>query len=105
MIRNRYVMSQESCCGRSGQFSIHETDEEHLHETEHKSAMSELNFKPQQHVGLFEESGVSALCCCACKPIHELDLQMYGQRLSHASTQRYPVVHAAPAVSTSARRN
>jgi hypothetical protein len=43
---------------------------------------------PQQFVGEFNETSLAWFCCCACKPIKGLELQMYGQRLSKASCER-----------------
>lgn len=64
---------------------------------EQESGFSEMNFAPQDNVGKFEENGTYAVCCFSCKAIKEVTLQMYGQRLSQATTQTYPFKHLAPA--------
>ena len=66
---------------------------------EQESGFSEMNFAPKDNVGKFEENGTYVFCCFSCKAIKEVTLQMYGQRLSQATTQTYSLAHSAPAAS------
>lgn len=52
MIKSKYLLSQESCCGAPGNFTVHEMLEEEVR-NEQESGFSEMNFAPQDNVGKF----------------------------------------------------
>jgi hypothetical protein len=52
MIKSKYLLTQEVCCGVPGNFIIHERTEDEK-QLEQESGFSELNFAPQDNVGKF----------------------------------------------------
>ena len=86
MIKSKYLLSQEQSCKPSGNFVIHETHENVHNKEEQASETTDLHISPQQYVGEFGEESKSWLCCCSCTPINNIQLQMYGQKLSQASS-------------------